>query len=335
MDKQQFLEWHREKYNPADTYAPGDISEWYDLVVKRHEDLVSTTFGGKDTVVVQASVAKSEDPLPTAILTDIYDKLYGLIPGYFTAYNFDRSTLGHPHIPSSVSKFGGKSVTWHIGGYVKRLGSKIDDEKTKAVCAVLSKLAALHKQYCIEHAVTRTIIFSCHPAAFTRIGNCGCDKGSCFGKGQMNRDKVFAIGVKTGSFVALMPHRDHRVEDTITIEKLLDLKVIARMVCFKLGRNSFTLCNRYGDAGEITQQAVATQALRQLACSTTKWTHKNESQSKWTGGINYHGSVDLVYEVGTNPAAVPVMVFSTKYSKEHNKGQRDIYADYGVAEPTD
>lgn len=335
MDKQQFLDWHVREYNPELTYVPKDLAAWYDLFEKRHSDLITTTFGGKDTVLVKPKVVVGQAQLPTSVLDEVYGELLRLIPSYFGTYGFSRSTLVLPSIPSDVAKFGGMSVTKHIGGYVKRLGSKISEENSKGVAAILSRLAKWYREFCIEQTEEQRIILSCNPAAILNIGRYDCDSCSCFKAGGMNRDKTYAFGVKTGSFVALAPHKSTTFGDTISTTDILKMRAVSRALCLKVDDKLFLICNRNGPEGANT---TASHAIRHLLGETAPWTLEIKSNTiKWAGGINYHGEVIATYPAHTKPEIPKTIVFSHKYSEERWNGDnsKDYYANYDISEPSD
>lgn len=236
MDRKDFLAWHGDfvkrfaakgdTYGGSSTsYKPKDMDEWLDLVEKNHENLRKKLGGVSRTFKIGI-----KDAQPTAApfqqVYDIMVQVCRIMPDYFNKYYLSHEQFQQPKLASQKNISGTK----HILGYADR--SKLEADKRKELEKLTEQLGQLWKQTCKAPKGEGYITLTTDPKAYCLIGRLKCCGYSCFGQGNFNSDKKYALGIHKDSFI-VFAHPDEQLKTNDEN----DNNVVARALGVMTGKN--------------------------------------------------------------------------------------------------
>lgn len=234
MDHKEFKDWYKEfSGRITGSRAPKDMDKWLDTIDANHER-IRKLLGG-DRLERTVSITFKSSALSGAECSDLYYKIYDILPNYFYTYNIGAYDLGSPVLISQR----GIKTSKHILTYAKKQGI------TKERMADLEKIiASLGEKWANSKSTetTKVVSISTTPKAFCLIGKYGCDAGSCFAQGCFNQDKRYTFGAHPETFVVVIK-KDNNNDD---VEGKDSSKNMVRMLGFLTKDNIFNTLSYSG-----------------------------------------------------------------------------------------
>lgn len=227
MDK-DFLKWHKDfvkrfanngdaaKYDTAGDYHPKDMDEWLGLVDKNHTKIREKLGGTSKTFKIGIKDAEPTRA-PYQSVHDIMSEVIRIMPQYFYTYYLYYECFQQP----KLTAYKNISGTKHILGYADRI--KLEADKRKELEKLTERLGQLWAQTCKAPKSEGYITITTDPKAFCVLGRLTTDGYSCFGQGNFNSDKKYALAIHNDSFVVLA-HENEQLK----LEDEKDNNVVAR-----------------------------------------------------------------------------------------------------------